>query len=250
MKKIFSMAAIALFMMTASCSSDDSNETVNPENGLLKKMVITYEDGSIETDEFTYEGNKLTQITFGDGTYTKFLYNNDLLTESQMYGTDNLIEFKNVYEYNDDNKLITDTEIHSGEGSYNKKTTFTYNSDSTITAMVYMGEGEEELHSTCIITLTNNNITQVHTEMAQGAVEWTMSFAYDDKNNPLKNIPAFDIITLTDFYIGGGVNNLLSQSYESEVVYTCQYQYNSNGYPSSMIDQDDIEQTTTQFIYE
>lgn len=49
-----------------------------------------------------------------------------------------------------------------------------------------MGESEEELYSTYIITLTNNNITQVHTEMAQGAVEWTMSFAYDDKNNPLK----------------------------------------------------------------
>lgn len=255
MKKILSIAAIALFMAMTSCSGDDSNETVNPENALLKKTVTTYEDGSIETGEFTYEGNKLIKMTYSEEEYDTFLYNNDgLLAERRVFRTNNAHEYKHIYEYNDTNKLISYSEIFVNSiGSYNTRVTFTYNSNNTITAMRYLslGEAEEELFDTSVITLTNNNITSVNTQEASGINEYTTSFTYDDKNNPFKNTYAYEVIMLTEYRHGGGINNVLSESDSNDgVLYTSEYEYNSNGYPTTMIDSEGGEQTITQYFYE
>ena len=257
MKKTLSMAAIALFMMTASCSSDDSNETVNPstETVLLKKIVTTYEDGSTETGELSYEGNKLIKMVYGEEEYETFLYNNDgLLAERHIFAINDNHEYKHVYTYDTSNKLISFSEIFTHSiGSYNTRITFTYISNNTITAMRYisLGDAEEELYDTSIITLTNNNIASVSTETASGSSETTSSFTYDDKNNPLKNISAYEVIMLTGYRHGGGINNLISESDSIDgVLYTSEYEYNSNGYPTTMTDSEDGEQTTTQYFYE
>src|ERR1044072_7607331 len=100
MKKILSMAAIALFMSMTSCSGDDSSETTNPstETVLLKKIITTDEDGNAVTTNYTYDGTKLVKVTDSQGLVSNHYYEGDLPVKVE-YFENNVLTQRDVFTY-------------------------------------------------------------------------------------------------------------------------------------------------------
>jgi len=235
MKKIFALAAIALFMV--SCSDDDSNST-NQENAVLvKKMIDSSEDGVLTT-VLTYDGNKITTSVTDDGSSTEYTYANGLLVKQESFYNDTTFE-KTTYQYNSNNKLESSVVFYYSVDAdpYAVKSVYTYNSDTSISAALYEGNenSQTEFYGTRTITLSNGNITKYSTleEGATQPIEYTMT--YDAKNNPNKNVFANDVMVLAS--LTGGNNNTLTESSNmlGSFTTTYEYTYNNNNYPTKLI---------------
>ena len=253
MKKIFTLGALALFLMT-SCSSDDSSDPVdNSDNGtetlLLKKTIETDEEGNELTTYFNYDGNKLTNVTDSEGGEMIFHYLNGFLVIIE-YFEDGTITQRDYFSYNANDKLATSIILDLDENWANKMI-YTHNSDGTVSIEDYTGDVTEQtnLHGNGVVTYSNNNIVN-YTFTSTGGNSVTWDYTFDSKNNPLKNMSAFDTFNLA--YQEGGQNNTLSytnEAYgESE---TTVYTYNSDNYPVTSTKTDgNGDVTVTQYFYE
>ncbi len=231
MKKILSMAAIALFIAMTSCSGDDSPESTNPDTSsvFLTKIESTYDDGSSESSLFTYEGNKLIKEDYTDGGYALYEYSNSHISQILYYIDEEELFRKEIYEYNSENKLASYTHQILIPTTYiSERIEFTHVDNNTVIAKNY--NINNTLISTDTITISNGNITQYISEHNSGSV--TNSFTYDDKNDPFKNIHDFDVIILSQYHYGGGVNNVITENLENVNGNTYTYTYNANGFPS------------------
>jgi len=104
MKKVFSLAAIALFTL-ASCSSDDSSSnagTNTQETVLLRKMV-----SNDETNIYNYDNeNRVISITDpinGGGSY--FTYAGNLITKVEIKSDEGNLIARETYEYDSNQRL-------------------------------------------------------------------------------------------------------------------------------------------------
>ena len=250
MKKIFTLGALALFLMT-SCSSDDSSAPV--DNGstsvLLKKTISTDEDGYEYTTNYTYDGNKLTSVTDSENSTMNLFYENDLLVKIE-YFEDGTITQRDLFTYNSNNELATYNMLDLDE-DWAYKTLFTHNSNGTVSTIEYNGDLTEQtnLSGNGIVTYTNNNITN-YTTTSPGGYEVSWTYTFDDKNSPLKNITSFDAFNLA--YQEGGHNNILSTINEAyNEASSTTYTYNNDNYPLTSIEiEDDGYTTSTQYFYE
>ena len=249
MKKIFAMAAIALFMV--SCSDDDSNST-NQENAVLvKKMIDTDEDGTY-TNILTYDGNKIISMVGTDGSTTEYTYTNGLLSKEETT-YDSAIYEKTTYEYNSNNKLVSSTfyEYADDANAYAVKSVYTYNSDNTITATTYKGDenSQTELSGTRTITMTNGNIIKYSVLYDGTTVPVVTTRTYDTKNNPFKNVFAYDVMVLAA--LEGGNNNVLTENVDSlgTPSTTYEYLYNSDNYPTKATIDEGGYIYTTEYFY-
>ena len=235
MKKMIAMAFVAITMMT-SCSDDDSSNTNNPDPSgpLLTKMIETYGDDSY-TINYHYDGNKLTDITGEDGGGTQLTYSGNKLTKMESFSSDGELEMKELFEYHPDGKLAsTISSTYFGFELPTSKTVYTHNSNGTISFEVYLGDemSQTELSKTGTIIMENGNVVEINYE--SDGEEWTDTFTYDDKNAPLKNIHAYDVIALTS---NMGINNVLTAHYEEDDIQeTSTYTYNADGYPVTSTD--------------
>jgi hypothetical protein len=253
MKKILAMAAIALFMV--SCSDDDSNS--NQADTKLTKVVTTDSDGAL-TSTLTYNGNKLTEINSTDGEKSTFTYDGNLITEWKTFDADNQLISKDTYEYNSQNQLITYYEFYyDADGTEGYKTTYVYNSNGSIAFTEYSGDVDDlnsftEQTSTGVITDTT-----LTTTYDMGEDTETVTYTFDGKNSPVKNITGMDKIGFAGTYGTKKFNkeNVVSQSYsyngsaaviESTTVYT----YNSASFPLTETMTDDSGTSTTTYTYE
>ena len=85
MKKI-GLAFSALLLILSSCSSSDSS---SPSSGtLLDKVIETYDDGTVETFNYIYNGNKIVRITTDFGQETVYTYAGDLIVKEEAYFDD------------------------------------------------------------------------------------------------------------------------------------------------------------------
>src|SRR5690606_12993264 len=82
----------------------------------------------------------------------------------------------------------------------------------------------------------------------------SLTYQYDDKNNPWKNIPGMDKIAFSN---GGamGVNHNMTLETEvldasTTVVGTTTYTYNAANYPVTSSEDYDGDITTTEYFYE
>lgn len=241
MKKVFSMAAIALFMMT-SCSSDDDNNPTNNTNPVLVTQMTYIEDGDAPvTANYTYDGNKIIKVTYNDGTYEDYTYNsNNKITNIKTYDSGEVVEESN-FTYNASGQLSSEVSL---EGSLGYKTEYTYNNDGTISYVDYEGSIESQtlLTASGTITITNGNITQ---EIIVDDTPQTWSYTYDNKNNPFKNIASAMELLLYNggSEIGGIVNNVTTlivdySELEEDEVYTTTYTYNAQNYPTQSVEVD------------
>ncbi len=255
MKKIFAMAAIALFMV--SCSDDDST-TTNEQTTKLVKVIDTDSDGVI-TRNLTYDGNKLIEVNSNDGEKQVITYTGNLITEWKTFDADNQLMYKDIYQYNSQNQLVTYYELfYDEEWSDAYKTTYTHNSNGTISFIEYYGEDVNDLTS---ITekesegiITDTTLTTTYTFDEEIIV---LTYTFDGKNSPSKNITGMDKIGFAGtlgtkkFYS----ENVVSQSYSSNgdepvVESTTVYTYNDADFPLTETETQGSDITTSQYIYE
>ncbi len=241
-KTIFTLFVAAATLL--SCSSDDSPSNPPANDGvLLKKVIDTFEGGFVVTTELTYDGNKLTQISTDDGSTDTFVYTNGLLTQ-QTHTWEGSSSVR-TFEYDANNRLIK--RYHDGILAY----TFTYNQDGTIS------KTESSGNSVNILTFENGNlISDAYTNNA--GTDYVVSYTYDTKNNPFKNIHQKDVFALLGYY---NANNVLASAasgtgvdnYDNST--TTYSSYNSNSFPvesSRVAAQGTIDEeiTASQFFYE
>jgi hypothetical protein len=253
MKKMLMMAAVAIFTMT-SCS-DDSNSNSTDDNGntdntLLKKEIVNFESGDGWTATYSYYGNKLNTIDYGDGEYDKATYNGNNITKYEIFGAGYLLRDV-IFEYDSNNRLIK-----TSERSYNNWGTeptietirmrqFTYETDNIINFQEYMGV-TPVAGWTGSFTFQNGNLVRI----VRGDSEQLTVF--DSKNSPYKNILGMDKLAMVDL-ADGPKNNLISYSYgyTSSVpnTNTTTYTYNENNYPVTGTTVG-YHAKTTQYFYE
>lgn len=251
MKKIFTTAAVALFMLSlASCSDDDSSSNNSSTENVLVKRAVERDGSDSVTSIYTYDGKKIKTITYDNGDVDTFTYNGNqivkatFMTEGELWLTD-------TYAYNSNGQVSEHTTTDTFNVTY-QKTTFVYNNDSTISTKVYEGitEAASELTGTGVLLVKNGNgTTYTYTATGETTPEITF-FTFDDKKNPYKNITGFAAIELVTLEGHSPENNILMHSTPEGVTkYT--YVYNDAGYPTSSVETDgDNDSYTTDFYYE
>jgi YD repeat-containing protein len=263
MKKIFTLAAIALFTL-ASCSDDSDSDTVNnpgtnpAETGLLLKKSISNDQTGQSISIFNYnDQNKLISITSPDelgGTY--FYYSGNLISRIEtLY--DDTFSTKELYEYDSQNRLVTYTIYDyttdlTGTEVDAFKNTYTYNANGTITTRQYHGnETEQNISgpSSTVFTMSNGNIIKKVVTYDESLTTTTTNYTFDNKNTPDKNMIGFNVFILADQV--GGINNVTSVNTD-DVIYNSSttYTYNDAGYPITETNTTSQGETTTQYFYE
>lgn len=263
MKKLFSYAAIAFFVLaTTSCtteaidpnlnSSEDGggNNNGNESTVLVSKEIVTDQSGAVVTYTYTYDGNKLLKITGSDGSVEEYSYIGSLITQ-RLYNDNRGYSYqRDTFSYDAQGKLsgfISAVIFTDGTDASVNRNEYTYNSDGTITVKNYFGneEAQTELQDTATVTITNGNL------VSYSGDEYTEIATFDTKNSPTKNISCDAILTLA--YLEGGINNELTNHFDDgHEVQTAisTYTYNSNNYPAtSTLTLSTEESYTTQYFY-
>jgi len=225
MKKLLLFAAIAAF---SSCSSDDNNTDANSKlklksitnndghrefiygtNGFVSEIKFTTTNGIEYTTLYTYNGNTLTGVTYKENNTTfqelKYTYNNSYITKAE--GKIDEYPFVRLYSYDSSNNIIK--EEYSIGGDVGKVDTFVYQNGNVINRTINIIDGET----------------------------YSVSYKYDDKNNPFKN--TFPDAFLKVLY--EGKNNKVDIA--GNVI---NHEYNKDGFPTIS---DDKESKTTYIYY-
>lgn len=236
MKKLIYFACFTAFALT-SCSSSGDSSPATESDVLLKKTVETYaNDGSTITTNYTYNGKKLVRATDSDGVYEDFTYTGDLITNIKTYDASVLMQ-EQFFTYNSSNKLVTYVikDYDSGDGN---KETYTYNSDGTVSVTTYSGDTITQTtpRSTGTIHLANGDVTRVDLDVTDvSSYTSTVTYTYDTKNSPYKNITGIDKISFIGGESSGTGHNILTDHYtsslSSDVTTTTTYTYNSLNFP-------------------
>lgn len=227
MKKFFALAATALFILT-SCSSDDAQPTnpgTNPDEGvLLKKSIETGPDGVI-TAIYNYEGTKLLNITYSDGSKDVYTYDSfmNVISDIEEYDENNNLVASSSFTYDGFGRLIS---MHDSVWA----TTYTYNEDGTISFTRGQNFQYGVIYDNKVSTYT------VHPWGGSDTMLWD-NYEYDDKNDPLKNVMGMDRLAIAYGYPKHFGNNLTNNYTTREdgsfnqQLYTASFTYNSQGYP-------------------
>ncbi len=230
MKKIIYFLSIS-FLLLQSCSSDSSNDSAT-SSVLCKTIKSTNASGKIYREEYTYNGNKFSQVSFYknnafDGKAIIY-YKGDLISELNNYNKDNSLSFTITYTYNASGKIISKLAIKSDPNANDSsKTIYTYNQDGTITELIYSGNQtiQDGLEVTTTFTLLDNHI--IKQEVVNGSSPArTYTYKYDTKNGPFKNVVGFDWYYTGEHFSGGFKHNVIEDTGSNY-----NYTFNSADYP-------------------
>jgi len=257
MKKIFTLAAIALFTL-ASCSDNDATPTTPEENVvLLKKTIENDVDGDFTTT-YAYDGTKLTGINYSDGTYDAITYTGDLITQWVEYYEDGSTHTKFIYEYNSQQKLKSFYWLDYEYDTFTKYD-YTYLPNGSISYTVSYSDDEVTFNIPGDGGMIYpNRVEEYITDDIPEPYTYAYNNTYDDKNNPLKNVTGFEKINFagTDEGTNFGHNITIIKATNSngnseQTLFTCSYVYNPEGYPvSSTGIYNGTDITETQYFYE
>lgn len=264
MKRIL-LPLMAMSIALTSCSRDNddvTNPIVNPVNtGILPTKI----EGDITTN-ITYDGNKIVKWEDYDITYT-----GDLISKITRYGNN----IRHFYFYNPDGTLkmtildLGDILHHSpGYASY-----YTYKPNGIVEVEVHSISFERGNYDASQLeklnkifegtyTMRNGNIYEARTTSYsiygdERYTKETISYEYDNKNNPYKNIKGLSALALdnhlrawagTQFTDGGlkiiGLNNNIIKAHSQSIHFennvevnrenytlNYEYKYNDKGYP-------------------
>lgn len=250
-KLIYAFGALALIF--SSCSSDDSSDNSNNnDNYLLKKEIVTDEDGFKTTYNFKYNGNKLISAIDDDSESldTYFTYTGDLITkvEWKLNGT---VEQTDLYEYDSAGKLLTYIRLDN-EMKLGSKEVYDYNIDGTILCSHYSGdlESQDNFDGRSKIYFTNGEVTKIERLIDDKLVYLTRTYTHDNKNGVQKNVTGLAKIAFvdSDYY---SVNHNTISSTDTDLGNTSAvYTYNSANYPIKVIETDtEGTKSTSEFFY-
>lgn len=237
MKKILCLFSALSMVLISSCSSED-NESEESVNALPSKITETIvEEGESGTLDytFTYDGNKLKQISLSDASKSVYTYTGDVITKIEQYKSGILFSTDD-YTY-ENGKLITKVTTQAFNSSIKEKLTFVYNANGTVNAnQSEIIDGQEvKYDTTTLYTFANGNL--ISSEYINGERDKVTS-TYDDKKSPFVNITGLklllDLDTEFDFYSSNNSLTSVTVAYDSdgEVTSTASVDY-KNKYNSS-----------------
>jgi hypothetical protein len=242
-------------LLLQGCSSDsDNNDNNNNNNGsstILCKSIRFNESDATNVrnyrDEYIYVGNKPSEMKsyYNDvlGGKSLVFYTGDLITEAKSYNELNRLDGNTVYKYNNSGQLIES--IYYDEGILDVRDTYTYNQNGTITQLTYYNyQQPETLKSNSTFTYTNGDLIKIDVIEYDGSQVYnkTITYLYDDKNSPFKNVHSSFKKTLIGYdgfaQPSGNNHNVIKRtetsnnSNSSNSTTNYQYIYNSDNYPT------------------
>jgi len=203
MKKILCLfSALSIALMT-SCSSDDSTEVASETLLPTKIVETTVENGKSGSLDytFTYDGNKLKQISLSDASKYVYTYTGDVITKVEEFKS-SVLQSTDVYAY-EGGKLASKITTYAFGSTPPQKLTFVYNANGTVNAnqSEIINKQEIKYDTTTLYTFANGNI--VSSEYINGEREKITS-TFDDKKSPFTNITGvkllLDLDENFDFY--------------------------------------------------
>ncbi len=238
-KKIVGVLVVVL-MTLCSCTTETVEQT-----SFLKKIVEVSVDGTSNTTNLIYDGNKILTIDKVD-QLLKFYYTGNFITK--VVELDKTTQHTNTLDYSysvegqltkiisSDNYLINYVHNSDGSVSYEKLT-----KDSTKPEI-------KNYHG--ILYFQNGNLVKddkTQDDAGSGIlIKNTINIQYDYKNNALKNILGFtklldysrlvstnNEVVSTEAYSVKDVDNDQITSSIRRIDSQCQY--NSNGYPTEIV---------------
>jgi hypothetical protein len=246
MKKIIYFLSIS-FLLLQSCTSDSNNDS-ETSSVLCKTIKFNKASGDINREEFTYNGNKFSQVSsYNNNVFeskTIIYYKGNLISEVKNYNKDNKLDYTTTFSYDSSGKIISRLSIDSDPNSNDSsKTIYRYNQDGTITELVYSGNQtiQDGLEVTTTYTLLDNLI--IKAEVVNGNYPArTQTYKYDTKNGPFKNVAGFDWYFTGDNFYGGFKHNIIEDT-DSNYNYT----FNSANYP--ILRTSSQNEDTVEYIY-
>lgn len=241
MKKIF--LVVLCFLVLVGCSSDDNAANASDTEGsILTKGTATFNNGTVFTSRYTYEGRRLVKIVTDD-RYTVYDYSGERITKAETYNNNNGLVGTVLFEYYPNGKIKRSlTTLSNGNViSY----VYAYNEDGSVAVTRYIGsEIAENIDNIGYLYFENGEmVKKVMTKVGEQTATYT--YTYDDKNSPRRFNPGYYEISYYldySFYAVGKQHNLLSVTQENGYEFFFQYEYNSAGYPlkSTRVDMNGI----------
>jgi hypothetical protein len=252
MKKIFYLLSISMLLLQGCSSDSDNNDNNNGSSAILCKSIRYNESDATNTrnyrDEYIYIGNKLSEMKFyyNDvlGGKSLVFYTGDLITEAKSYNELNRLDGNTVYKYNNSGQLIES--ISYDEGILDVRDTYIYNQNGTINVKTYYNyQQPETLKSNSTLTYTNGDLVEIDVIEYDGSQVYNnkiITYLYDDKNSPFKNVHSSSkklLIGYDGFAQPSGNNHNVIKMTEtnsnpnfSNSSTNYQYIYNSDNYPT------------------
>ncbi len=143
MKKRNVLLGMLIGMLFISCSSDDDNESQEPQIAQLYKMEQrAYYNGTLEEKIiFDYSNQKLELVTFYNendvlGGSSDFIYNSQgILIGVNDFSADNSLTRELTIIYDGQNRIIQTDRVYLSNPDVHLLVNFIHNSDNTITSM-------------------------------------------------------------------------------------------------------------------
>lgn len=251
MKKLIYLLSIT-FLILQSCSSDENgNSDSNETNVVLVKKIVNSIDGEIN---LSYNGTKLTKMTFTGGGYVNITYSGDLIDKMEWFSSNNVSEQRNEYSYSS-NKL-TQFKLYSSNNKLEEISNLTYNSDGSITELISIYNGKTLPSSTISYKKYFDSVGNIikQEQFSNNVVIATRFYTYDKKNSPFKNVTGINIVGISGLGFFSK-NNILSEEISStsspqmtkDVANT--YQYNSQDFPISKTSTSYGQTSTETYFY-
>jgi hypothetical protein len=233
MKK--SLKVLVLMLTICSCSSPSSDGFLGSEGTLVSKIVSTSGGGSTSTSTLTYIGNKIKDYTNSNNKST-YTYNGDTITTITTTQGSEVI-YTDTFTYDANNRVASETINYLLENSSERKV-YTYTATG-ILVDVYSGDLNNATalsRKGKILLDANGEVTAIENYDLSSILISKTVFTNDGKNSPFRNITGF---SKQPYFFGKSCNILTFNSYDgmnqlvSNSVF--QYNYNSNNFPSSAI---------------
>jgi|GEM_PF-1161996 len=241
MKKLLLTLSLVSVIFTSCTNDEDQAETAQVLAGsgkvqgpLVTKWTETHQNGNIYTVNYTYNGNKLDQITYNvDSSYSKYSYTDDLITKIEYFtNADELYETITL-EYDANNNLIKETTKEKrDEANYEFIVTYTHVDANTIVEQYTDSNTLGETHEyEKTIYLEDNEIKKtVYTKN-----NYTTNFTYVTNNSPFKNVVGFNKIFFSSYLGEKGNNKALESKISHDTNVSNNYiTFNNEGYPTEM----------------
>ena len=244
MKKLL-LLCIALVAVLTSCANDDDSIL---EDSLVLPQTITYtypviSPGTNEKNTLTFDGNKIVSIV-EFGSKVTFTYSGDFIIKQEAFDVDQQgkeTKHSEVGYFYENGKLKTRTftdgiSVNNPDGLYFDKTVYTYSSNeliSYVNSSVDNNTKKEIKTSEGTLTYKGDNL--VKDQQKFDSVTITLSYEYDTKYNPLKNILGFNLLLneISEFGKNNIVKTIRTSSDNTNIaVYLTSYIYNESDYPT------------------
>lgn len=219
-----------LVLLFTSCSNDSESNN----DSILIKKIVSVSNGSSNTTNFFYDGNKLTSIQVGTVNLNYTYLDNNIINIKRNNGS--FFESETIFEYDNQERIISELYIDNFN-DFSERTVYEYQADNTIAYQKYFGDAfsQPNIGNSGVIYNTNLGETYKIEQFSQGQLFRKSVWTYDTKNNPLKNIVGFNKQPLHAGKFHNYLTSDLYQNFELVSNSTFEYSYNGNDFPIQCI---------------